>query len=140
LRVRSVPSAATVATKPHTSTQTPMRLTDDMLYTPDAATDALKKHPAWAQFHRLAGQRGLYFDFITKKDRRYYDKAFRMEKNDLGGWVSYELASGSGKTPLEALEAAYRGSGKVCEELDRLMDDMAGRSLVEEDSFDALFD
>ncbi len=104
----------------------------------------MRKLPNWMEFHREAGRRKLCFDRPVKDGKRYTCVAFTTKDAPAGGWLSYKLAEGAGKTPLESMEAAYRESGRTCEDLDRLWDKVCGRGAAvvaeDEDDFAALFD
>lgn len=83
-----------------------------MLWKPDPEVDALKKRPRWQEFHRVCGQRGLYFDRPVKQGRGYQCVAFTTKKTAQGGWSSYHLATGTGRTALDAMWQAYEESGR----------------------------
>jgi hypothetical protein len=120
----------------------PYRILDEMLWRVDPEIDALRKLPFWKEFHRESGKRGLCVDRPQKVGRQCVCVAFTPQKTDQGGWVCYELSRGEGKTPLAAMEDAYRKSGRCDAELDMLWEKVCGRwveSTVEDD-FAALFD
>lgn len=84
----------------------------EMLWTPDASYEAAKRLPEWVAFHRLCGKHGLCFDFPEKDGRAYRLVAFTPEKTAQGGWRAVRLATGQGRTILEAMAAAYRDCGR----------------------------
>lgn len=128
----------TMAMKPYTV------IPEMTLWRIDPEIDSLRKLPFWVEFHREAGKRGLCVDRPTKVGKGCQCVAFTPQKNDHGGWVAYELSRGEGKTPLDAMEDAYRKSGRCDAALDELWEKLRGRWVPvvvedEEDEFDALF-
>ena len=106
-----------------------------MFWRPDPAIDELRQRDGWAEFHRAAGKRGLYFDLTVKEARRYKNTVFTLKKS-------------TSKTPLDEFEAAYAATGRGDAELDALVARIRGEApppsveIVEvvEDDFDGLFD
>jgi len=129
----------------------PYRIQAEMFWRPDPEIEAMKERPCWAEFHREAGKRGFYCDFPTKEGRRYKCVAFTTQRTATGGWTALYLAEGEGKTALDAMDQAYRNTGRADEVLDRLWSQVMGDEVatpVEEiaspvaadDDFDALFE
>lgn len=108
-----------------------------MFWKPDSEIEVLRKTQHWKDFHREAGKRGLYFDNVKQGNAT----AFTVSKTQQGGWQSWHLADGRGKTSLAAMEDAYRKSGRGDAELDALLDLLCGRETATvEDDFESLFD
>lgn len=115
---------------------TPLKLvSDSMFWKPDPEVELLRKNQHWKDFHKEAGKRGLYFDNIKQGQAT----SFTLKKTAIGGWLSIHLSDGKGKTSLAAMEDAYRKSGRADAELDRILDLLCGRNVVE-DEFESLFD
>ncbi len=118
----------------------PYTASPELLWKPDPQVDEARKNPHWKDFHRVAGTRFLYFDRPAKEGRGYATTAYTAKKNSLGGWTTYHLADGKGRTVIESIDAAYQAAGRKDAELDRLIDLMCGRIVEEEDDFEGLFD
>ena len=71
----------------------------------DAAVEAARKQPGWRDFHKTCAAQQLFFDHIEKQGNRYVSVAMA------GSGASMKAAEERGKTPIEALVAAYRASG-----------------------------
>jgi len=111
-------------------------VSDSMFFKPDPEVELLRKSQHWKDFHKEAGKRGLYFDNIKQGQAT----AFTLTKTTHGGWQSWHLADGKGKTSLAAMEDAYRKSGRCDAELDRILDALAGRVAPVADEFESIFD
>lgn len=111
------------------------------LWRPDPEIDALRKLPYWKEFHKESGKRGLCVDRPTKVGGKAQCVAYSPQKTELGGWVARELSRGEGRTPLAAMEDAYRKSGRCDAVLDELWERVCGRYVepVVEDEFDDIF-
>lgn len=128
-----------------TTAMTPYTVVPELLWKIDPEIDALRKLPFWVDFHRESGKRGLCVDRPIKVGGKCQCVAYTTQKNDHGGWVAFHLADGVGKTPLAAMEDAYRKSGRADAVLDELWEKVCGRwvapvAVVEVDEFDSLFD
>lgn len=117
----------------------------DSFWRPDAAIDELRKRDGWQDFHREAGKRGLYFDLTVKEGRRYKNTVFsltRSSKRDF--YQTIFVADGEGKTPFEAMERAYRATGRCDAVLDAAWARVAGVPQIDSDMkrvpFDAPFE
>lgn len=75
----------------------------EMLWRPDIAITAARKRPEWAAFHRACGNLGLYFDHCQRVGR----SGFSVDAFTTRNGVAVLLANGRGKSPAEAVAAAY---------------------------------
>ncbi|MEO5867256.1 MAG: hypothetical protein ABIQ19_09115 [Sphingomonas sp.] len=95
-----------------------------MMWRTDEQVTAARKAPGWAEFHRQCGRHNVFFDHIERDGRRgpYKATAYTVEMRR-GFAVSFHVADGTGKTPIEAVAAAYRAADRPVadDELDRLL-------------------
>lgn len=77
----------------------------EMFWKADAAVEAARKTPGWREFHKTCAAQQLFFDHIEKHGGRYVSVAMA------GSGASMKAAEERGKTPIDALVAAYRASG-----------------------------
>lgn len=93
---------------------TPYRVIPEVMWRVDPLVVAARKLPGWIEFHRACATVKLYFDNIERvagKRGEFRAVAFTIErKRDHA--VSYLVAEGRGRTPIDALEAAYRAAGE----------------------------
>ncbi|AOR76538.1 hypothetical protein BES08_07110 [Novosphingobium resinovorum] len=82
-----------------------------MFWRPDPNIDAARQLPEWKQFHRLCGQHGLAFDAIERSGRKYQCRAVQPKRTDMGGWMFFDRGLATGKTVVEAIQAAFLQSG-----------------------------
>lgn len=113
-----------------------------MLWKPDPDAEAARKHPDWKQFHREAGKLGVFFDHIRRESRTKFGcVAFTTRPSDAGGWNSFHLADGTGRTVMESLDDAWRKCGVASVVVDGLADRLCGRVVeAEAEDFESLFD
>lgn len=71
----------------------------------DTEVEAARTLPGWREFHRACAKGQLFFDHIEKQGRLYVAVAVH------GSGIAYKVAEERAKTPVEALEAAYRAGG-----------------------------
>ena len=115
----------------------------EVLWRSDPQVEAARQHNGWPQFHRAAGQIGLYFDHVERDGRRgqYLATAFTLVDR-----VSVKLADGRGATPITAVAEAYRLSGRGSPDADQWLavlqgvetdfaDLLGGGSVVTDDPF-----
>lgn len=95
----------------------------EVLWRSDPLVDAARKLPTWALFHRVCGKANLFFDNIEREGRR---GQFSAHAFTLVGPKKQTMhaATGKGKTPIEALVAAYRASGQAIPEAEPLLAQM----------------
>jgi len=109
-----------------------------MIWKRDPEVEAAEKLPDWQRFHRCCGEQKVFFDRIEKQGRGYKCDAFTTEPTRAGGWRAVHLATGTGKSVLQALADAYAGSGKEIPEAAALLVRGLGAGGVTMDDFDAL--
>lgn len=91
--------------------------------------EAARKLPGWVEFHKVCGAQRLFFDHIEKTGRAFICTAFTGS-----GTETRKTAEGSGKTVIEALEAAYRAARMPIDAADVALARMKGGA----DDFEAL--
>lgn len=90
-----------------------------------AALQEARSLPGWREFHRVCGQRRLFFDHIEKVGREYVCVAFTGS-----GTETSKLCEVSGKSVIEALEAAYRAARLPVAEAEIQLALMKGDNLI----------
>lgn len=93
-----------------------------------------RRNPGWAPFHRACGVIGLAFDHPVRS-RDWMVDAFTTRRTGRGFHETIRLATGRGKTVLEAVAAAYEQSGRRSGDTDAALRRLLGG---DDDDFDAL--
>lgn len=79
----------------------------------DPAVEAARQLPGWREFHSACAKRLLFFDHIEKHGRQFVSIAV------VGSGAAQKVAEERGKTPVEALTAAYRAARIPVEDAER---------------------
>lgn len=96
------------------------------MWVPDKARDEARKQPGWLEFHRACGKNALYFD-IPSRDRGrgpFTVVAFTARRNEVGGYITYELARATGQNLVKAMARAHEESGRASPETTALVERM----------------
>jgi len=117
----------------------------EVLWRSDPEVEAIRKLEGWRDFHRLCGQRGFAFDRTERQGKRgpYVTMVFEVKPSRQGGSLTFKLAEGTGKTPLDSVIDAYSKSGRTFPEADQCVARMLGAANpspapTADDDFDTL--
>lgn len=118
------------------------------MWMPDAAIDAARATPQWAEFMRRCSRARVFFEDIRRTGAGFTATAFTTRKVAGDTWAHQKLSTGEGGTPEIAVRDALEQSGVTVygaaalltagDDLDAMIGDPAAAPAASDDDFEGM--